>query len=132
MIKFFLRPHHALCIQFFVGNGYSAAFTKNMYETIAGLKTNPTLQVVSKADMLCAKCPNLQGEDCIHCDDSVAALDKAVMELCGFSDGDCLSAKEFFTTAREAIIDVGKMKDVCGNCSWRGICFQTELQEVLV
>jgi hypothetical protein len=123
MSSFKLRPHHALCIRFFEGRGYSEEFTENMCRTIEGLKENPTVEIVCGADMLCAKCPNLSGDDCINCEESVTSLDRKVMELCGFSEGE-ISAKEFFTTAQERIINSGKMKYVCGECTWSEICFK--------
>jgi hypothetical protein len=119
-----LRPHHALCIQFFRGRGYSEAFTENMRKTVEELKLNPTVKIVCKADVLCAKCPNLSGGDCVNSDESVARLDAKVSELCGFSVGEEISAKDFFTAAREKIIAPGKMKSVCGECSWSDICFK--------
>lgn len=32
-----LRPHHLLCMQTFVGNGYSEAFVENMKQVLARL-----------------------------------------------------------------------------------------------
>ena len=30
-----LRPHHSMCLQFFVGKGYSAPFNRKMSETLS-------------------------------------------------------------------------------------------------
>jgi hypothetical protein len=124
MSEFKLRPHHSLCIQFFIGNGYSKEFTENMYKTIELLKSNPVIQIVCQADNLCVKCPNLAGNDCINSNEGVAEIDKKVMEICGFSDKDKISAKEFFTRSKENIINAGRMKEVCGGCLWSDICLK--------
>lgn len=123
MRRFRLRPHHALCIQFFEGKGYSDQFTANMISIINLLKENPAVEIVYGADSLCEKCPNLTGNGCQYAM-KVNAYDRMVAELCGFQSGDIMTASEFFCKAKKIIIESGKMKAICGDCSWSGICFR--------
>ena len=48
-----LRPHHALCVRFFEGKGYSEDFTKNMYSVIEKLNNDPVIKIVFGYDDLC-------------------------------------------------------------------------------
>lgn len=116
------RPHHALCISFFQGKGYSREFTENMYRVIESLKENPNVKITLAGDQLCEKCPNLQNGDCVN-REKVCETDRRVSQLCGFTDGEIMSANDFFSRAKEQIITCGKMKYACGECRWSDICF---------
>ncbi len=52
-----LRPHHALCVGFFQGKGYSEAFVENMASVIGALRaSDPLLTLRSAADPICGGC----------------------------------------------------------------------------
>ncbi len=121
MSNFKLRPHHALCIQFFKGKGYDLNFAENMQHVIKLLETNPEIEIVSGADMLCSCCPNLKGNNCTSCE-TVNAYDNAVCNACGFSYGDILTANNFFNKALEKIIIPDKRSGICGDCQWSELC----------
>ena len=65
-----LRPHHLLCLQTFVGRGYSEEFVSQMTLVKKSLTSNPTLtiELTDGADDLCCHCPN--------CVDGVCTSDK--------------------------------------------------------
>jgi hypothetical protein len=125
MEKLKLRPHHALCIQFFIGKGYSAEFTENMYNIIEKLKFNPDITVTMGADVLCSKCPNLQDGICIN-ESHVKYTDKKTAEICGFKDGMIVDAEDFFGRADDKIINAKKMCEVCQQCRWNSICYSAD------
>ena len=82
-----LRPHHGLCIRFFVEKGYSPEFTENMKKVIAELESgDPVLTLCTGADVICRACTN---NICGTCRDGekVAAFDNALMDLCGLEEG---------------------------------------------
>lgn len=108
-------------MQFFKGNGYDEKFTKNMKRVINDMISDPMVEVVSGADVLCECCPNLKDGDCKNCA-SVGEHDRRVAEICGFSSGDKLLAKDFFAAAQRNIIKAGRMREVCGECSWSQYC----------
>lgn len=62
-----LRPHHSLCMQFYVGKAYSPDFGRNMEQKLL-LPEDTELRITFGLDDLCAHCPNHR----IH-DDSEAS-----------------------------------------------------------
>ncbi|MGN1114742.1 MAG: DUF1284 domain-containing protein [Oscillospiraceae bacterium] len=123
MIK--LRPHHALCIQFFCGNGYSKDFVDNMNRLIQSLKTNPQIEVTFSKDSVCNCCPNSEN-GCCNSQCNVENKDKNVAEICSFSNGEICSADYFFGSAKVNIIQSGLRKKVCGECQWNNICIEQQ------
>ena len=59
-----IRAHHGMCLTFFEGKGYSEAFTQQMQRISDAMKGNPMLQIVKRDDVICRKCPHLQGGLC--------------------------------------------------------------------
>ncbi|MGN0622606.1 MAG: DUF1284 domain-containing protein [Oscillospiraceae bacterium] len=123
MSAYRIRPHHALCIQFFEGKGYSEEFTENMTRLIGELEKNALVEIVCGSDVLCKKCPHCKDNGC-ESGEKTERYDRAVMELCGFCEGEILSAGEFLKAAEEKIIFAGKLEQVCSECAWSYICFK--------
>ena len=61
-----LRPHHLLCLQTFVGHGYSPEFTEHMTYVKSLLDTDPyaPITLVNGPDDLCGHCPNCVDSAC--------------------------------------------------------------------
>ncbi len=122
MSVFNLRPHHALCISFFEGKGYSEDFTANMTRVInAFSEESASVRLTCSADVICAACPNACAGGC-DSPDKVDSYDKAVLDICGLSEGGVIGAGELFALAREMVIDSGKIANVCADCCWAYIC----------
>ena len=119
-----LRPHHALCVGFFQGKGYSEAFVENMASVIGTLRaSDPLLTLRSAADPLCGSCPHNRGGVCESAD-KVARYDAAVLRLLGLRDGAALRRSELSARVRERILAPGRLGEVCGDCQWYEICSQ--------
>ena len=58
MSRMTLRPHHALCAQFFVGKGYSAQFVEHMKRVLSELDRGADVTLTDGCDAICAGCPN--------------------------------------------------------------------------
>jgi len=117
-----LRPHHALCVGFFRGKGYSEAFVENMASVIGTLRAqNPLLTLRSAADPLCGSCPHNALGVCDSAD-KVAHYDAAALRLLGLDDGAALRWSELTARVRERILDPGRLGEVCGDCQWHDIC----------
>lgn len=116
-----LRPHHLLCIKFFVGRGYSEEFTANMYKTIADLNESDSVKIAFSADVLCAACPNFLGKTC-KTQEKVCRYDKKTAELLQLDDGKTYSYKELKARLEEKIFSQNKFDDVCRDCEWANIC----------
>ena len=116
-----LRPHHALCAQFFEGKGYSEAFVAHMYGVLSELEHGGIVTLTDGCDAICAGCPNEQNGVC-ETDEKVKAIDRRAIEAMGLSFGDTLPWRDLSTLARERILAAGKLKSVCRDCEWIGIC----------
>ncbi len=116
-----IRPHHALCIPFFEGKGYSADFVRHMYKVIEALGENPRLTLSGGCDTLCAACPHNRGGVCDSAE-KVAAFDSRALSYMGLSVGDALTWEELSALAQEKIIRAGKLSEVCRGCQWTELC----------
>ena len=123
-----IRAHHGMCLTFFEGKGYSEAFTRQMQRISDTMKGNPMLQIVKRDDVICQKCPNLQGGLC-KTEKLVQEYDRKVIKLCGLEENSEISWAEFSNLVKERIIAPGKRKDICQNCQWTKICESKE-QEI--
>lgn len=122
MSRIFLRPHHALCIQFFEGKGYSDAFISHMSAVISALQSDdPAVMLHDGCDVLCEKCPHNAGDVC-ETDDKVRAIDERALALLELSIGDTLRWNELSVRAYDRIIGCSKLSEVCRDCQWLTIC----------
>lgn len=113
-----LRPHHALCIRFFEGKGYSEDFVRHMYGIIARLQQeNPTVTLHEDCDCICEGCPNNTDGVCAD-DEKVRAIDERVLDFLQYKAGDKVRWSDLYEKANEEIIGCGKLKKACQNCQW--------------
>ena len=125
MQKLRLRPHHALCMQFFCGHGYSEDFTNNMKQILAEMRDDTIIEIANGADDVCSHCPNLKDGVCLS-EKKVSRYDSDVLRLCGFNVGQVLCAEMVFDIVREHIICKGKLEKICSGCEWIKICLKRE------
>ncbi len=120
MVK--IRPHHALCAQFFVGKGYSEAFVQHMTRVLTDLKREGAFVILTDAcDELCAGCPNRRDAVC-ETDTKVRAIDRRTIEAMGLTFGDTVAWHELCAIAKQKIIMPGKLREVCRDCEWIELC----------
>lgn len=119
---FRLRPHHGLCIFFFVGKGYNTAFTKHMKNLIQILnRENPAIQLVCKTDSVCSCCPHNKNQLC-DSDCKVQRYDRAVLSYCDLRENQILKWKDFQKIIRNKILNSRNISEVCTDCQWLEIC----------
>ena len=117
-----LRPHHALCAQFFTGKGYSEAFVEHMRAVLSELdRNNAKMTLIDGCDAICAGCPNANNGVC-ETEEKVRGIDRRAVETMGVRYGDTMPWHELCALAKDRIIAAGKLKDVCRDCEWIGIC----------
>ena len=118
-----LRPHHGMCFRFYEGKGYSAEFTDHMDGVIRALSERPDtpVRLTCSADVVCEHCPNNVGGTCQSAD-KVMRYDAAVLDACGFKDGDEPAYADFAARVKERILDAGLRRGICGDCEWDAIC----------
>ena len=117
-----LRPHHLLCLQTFVGRGYSKEFVEHMTIVKRQLSTDPCTPIilVNGADDLCAHCPNCVEEQCTS--EKPALFERSVMEkLVPLQSGqDPLPVLEGIPEALRITEDL--LASCCPGCDWRKLC----------
>lgn len=117
-----IRPHHALCAQFFSGKGYNEQFVDHMYRVLAELnREGAIVTLTDECDEVCTVCPNNR---CGSCETAtkVAAIDRRASDAMGLKPGDILPWTDLCALARRIIIEPGRLPEICGDCEWIGIC----------
>ena len=121
-----LRPHHAVCAQFFEGKGYSDWFTAHMHSVLASLKsTDPVVTIISECDSICAECPNQINSVCTS-DEKVKEIDRRAITKMGLAFGESVRWSRLCGLAVQTIIQPGLLRDVCHDCEWIGLCAEKE------
>ena len=118
-----LRPHHLLCIQKFVGNGYDGVFAQNLAKIVSYLAAHPETEVTlcEGCDGICATCPDRMNDKCGD-GEKVVELDCAVLEACKLNYGDTDAWESLSRTARQEIFETDKFEKICAACEWYGLC----------
>ena len=143
-----IRPHHGMCLAFFIGNGYSNEFTAHMQEMLDLFTKGADVCLTVKTDEICSACPN-NGEGicaaakkvrlhvgideiCSACPNNcegvceaaekVKRYDNEVLVECGLKEGQKLAFPEFTEAVQKKIIETGKRTKICGDCQWNRIC----------
>ena len=105
-----IRPHHALCAQFFVGKGCSESFVTHMYGILSELKEDSAVvTLVDGCDAICEGCPNHREGVC-ETDEKVRAIDRRAIEAMGLRFFDTLPWRELSETAKQRIILPGSAR----------------------
>ena len=122
-----LRGHNLLCIQGFVGKGYSPDFVANMTRVVASLGPAAEVTVTSEPDVLCSACPNLAEDGCAlngrGAEFGIVRQDKHVMARLGIVPGETLAWGDIVDRITAAI-EPDDLDSICGTCPWLplGVC----------
>ncbi len=117
-----LRPHHGMCLAYYQGKGYSPTFTSATDALLLRLlKENPVVQLTVAADVMCAACPNRQGNECGGTGNA-SRYDRAVLKRCGLHEGDRMPFLTFASVVQTRILASGKRTEICGGCQWNEWC----------
>ncbi len=116
-----LRPHHGMCLAYFIGEGYSNAFTAHMRQILESTVPDTPVVLTVGTDTICGACPNHDGGVCTA-DGKVSRYDQAVLDLCGLCAGTSLSFSAFTELVQDRILMPGLRSAVCGDCQWDSIC----------
>ena len=126
-----LRPHHLLCLQTFVGHGYSEEFVLHMTLVKNRLNADPhtPIVLVKGADELCAHCPNCVDGHCTS--ENPALFDRLVSErltgerLTAQAAPALLSGIPDSLQINEALLDA-----CCPGCEWKELCIKVCRQRI--
>ena len=116
-----LRGHNLLCIQGFVGKGYSDEFVANMTGVIADLSEDSRVTVVAEPDALCEACPHLRQSGCsLHgpgTEEGIRSQDRAVLQRLGIQGGETITWGETLNRIRRSVAPED-LDCICGSCPW--------------
>ncbi|MBQ3391917.1 MAG: DUF1284 domain-containing protein [Lachnospiraceae bacterium] len=114
-----LRSHHLLCMQTFVGNGYSEAFVENMKQVLARLaaEATPGFMLAEGADDLCAACPNLVNGQCTS--QNPGQFDALVMKCLSTAGEKARMMTEIPPSLR---MTEELLEQCCPGCEWKDLC----------
>ena len=125
-----VRPHHGMCLAYFIGKGYSEGFSAHMEKMLHILEQDVPIRLVVSLDEICSACPNHQvtveasGEEKEICEaqEKVYRYDHGVLDACGLAEGEEMNFLEFTRKVQEKVIDTGLREKICGDCQWNSIC----------
>lgn len=112
-----IRAHHLLCIQGYVGKGYSKSFTINMNKIVTNLKEDSHVKIISKTDMICTTCPHNIGAGCCKNESTVSFFDHKVLDLLNINDGDEYLYKDILYIIKKKLT-YESFKKICSTCKW--------------
>ena len=120
-----LRPHHLLCLQTFVGHGYSKEFVRHMTLVKRQLTTNPRtpIMLVSGADELCAHCPNCVEGQCTS--EKPALFDRLVEEKLAVLSRCQVPVPVLDGIPNDLRITEDLIAACCPECEWKNLCLTT-------
>jgi len=121
-----LRPHHLLCVQAYIGKGYSQEFVKNMNQVVKQLQEDPhqKIQLVDDLDRICSQCPNKIGNmECVS-NQKVKALDQKTLVTLGIIPKEY--TYDFLLQRLQEKLNKETFKHICSECEWYSshICSQ--------
>ncbi len=119
-----MRPHHSVCLHFFVGKGYSDAFVENMSDIKHALEKDGGLRVAvtDGGDGFCAACPDGVKAACAK-DGKAAEYDEKCLAALGLGFGDTVTWETLCSLAEKKILRCeGARRSICGGCRWDAVC----------
>ena len=118
-----LRPHHGMCLAYFVGKGYSGPFAENMAALLAALteERERAVTLACRCDAVCAACPRQEAGRCREAD-KTERYDRAVLAACGLAEEQVLPFSRFAAAVEERILAPGRREGICGDCCWNAVC----------
>ncbi len=129
-----LRPHHLLCLQTFVGHGYSPEFTAHMTIVQKQLTTDPLtpITLVNGPDDLCGHCPNCVDGSCTS--PKPALFDHLVGQKLNTTE-DTENAAPKHTDASDSPLTLHGIPSIlhmseqllaecCPDCEWKELCVE--------
>ena len=129
-----LRPNHLLCLQTFVGHGYSPEFTAHMTIVQKQLTTDPLtpITLVNGPDDLCGHCPNCVDGSCTS--PKPAVFDHLVGQKLNTTE-DTENAAPKHTDASDSPLTLHGIPSIlhmseqllaecCPDCEWKELCVE--------
>lgn len=114
-----IRPHHGMCLAFFIGNGYSNEFTAHMQEMLDLFTKGADVCLTVKTDEICSACPN-NCEGVCEAAEKVKRYDNEVLVECGLKEGQKLAFPEFTEAVQKKLLKREKERKSAATASGTG------------
>lgn len=121
MLKFNLRPHHLLCLNFYSGKGYNKVFNEQIGYIYKNLAYNPEIKIVKGHDCLCYSCPNMIENICKD-HNKVLKYDTLVLDYCNITYDSTYYWEDINKIVNNKIILNNRLISICSDCCWFDIC----------
>lgn len=120
--KISLRPHHLLCIQNYIGKGYSEEFVENMDIIIGKLKSDKEqiIRIIEGNDHVCNHCPNNIGNNKCESNQKVLNIDAKVLKYLEIEPG--IYKYSYLLELLDKKLNNENKKDICADCEWYELC----------
>ncbi len=125
---FKIRAHHLLCMQGFQGLGYSPEFVQNFEKILDEVHDSfyeTEFEVTDSIDSFCEPCPHHKNGLCqkdAASQERMQKMDRVVMQKLEIKNGARRTSESLFALANARLSSTAEVKDVCGQCEWRGKC----------
>lgn len=120
-MKYRLRGHHLICLQFFKGEGYNRDFTENLQKVVEAWDKG-FVEVIEGADDVCLKCPNLKEGQCVrYGEGEIRKDDELALKLLGVRLKDKVEKKAVKEKLQKVI--AAWKEEACRGCDWEKVCF---------
>lgn len=113
-----IRPHHLICMQAYIGKGYSKEFEENMSWIVESLEKNKdqTIKVLVENDDICSKCPNsISSNKCIS-NEKVLSIDNKVLKELDLKPGE-YTYISLLEKVKEKMNE-NVFEHICNECNW--------------
>jgi hypothetical protein len=126
-----LRGHHLICLHFFNGEGYDAAFTENL-KNVLKRSEDEDIEICDGADDVCEKCPYLKDNKCQYdegADEEIKEMDEMASSLLKIANGTKIRWQEI----KERIPEIFSQwfANYCYDCDWNKVCEKNEFYQRL-
>lgn len=121
------RPHHLLCIQGFIGYGYSPDFVRYLTHICTILKEDPDtkVRITDSVDDICCHCPYNNNGVCTKYSSAMADIknmDTMVLRMLNIE----IDVIYKFSDLKKRIDSTIRYREtadqICGNCQWHEVC----------
>lgn len=117
----FLRAHHLICLQSFIGKGYSDEFASHLKKISDFLRQKKQIIVITnKSDDICKKCPLKTGKHCSN-EEQISHLDEAYLKILKLSTNMMVSFSEVTNIILNSLTKEEFDRN-CKTCQWYNIC----------
>lgn len=119
-----LRVHHIVCMQSFIGKGYSEKFVHNFRNILQFLKANPLhkcITLVNYCDDLCKYCPSKLPNNNCRDEHFIQYLDTSYQNILQINYEIKYSFNEINNILKYNL-NINKFNTICNNCQWFCIC----------